>query len=559
MKRASADLNRKSPSERRGLVLVIVMIVVVLVSLAGFGFVAVMFTEHKAVRLRGEQLEIEQAIASAELLIGTEMRKSLHAPGGASPGISSTGGALVEGLGVEGSGLFDNPTMFQARSLIPGIEEPGVIRFTVISPRQPGGDAASTGSLGESPVRYGVEDESSRLNLAVLPEWERLAPGSGESALMKLPGMTEEIARSILDWIDADEQPRELGAESEYYSTLDPPYAPRNGIPESIEELLLVKGVTRKLLFGLDENRNGLIEESEAELGSDTASGEFAGSTIGWERFLTLYSRDLNTNFAGRPRIYVNDHDLPRLYLRLAEVEKSWGEFIILYRQHGPVSPTTSLPPAVETVSSLPPDLKAPPKFRIRSLLDLVDAKVLIPAVDSKPSVLVASPFTSSPETLGLTLPKLLDALTVDHRFLLEGAINVNSASAEVLGMIPGLPVEAIERIVSGQDRVSGTVADERKTPAWLWTENVLSRETFDKVLPFVTCRGTACRAQIVGYSSQSKLASRAEVVIDVSSPSPGRLYWKDLLIRGRGYEWGLIDPSLAEEEFPGMAQVAGN
>lgn len=554
MIRRQKNRHQAGESDRRGLVLVIVMIVVVLVSLAGFSFVAVMFTEHKAVRLRGQQLEIEQAIASAELLIGTELQKSLQSPVGTSGGSGAAGLSLVEG-----SGLFDNPTMFQARSLIPGIEESGVIKFSVISPRQSASEASSGGTFGESLVRYGVEDESSRLNLAVLPEWERLSPGSGEAALMKLPGMTEEIARAILDWIDTDDLPRDLGAESEYYSTLDPPYSPRNATPESIEELLLVKGVTRKLLFGLDENRNGLIEEHEAELASNSASGGSADSTIGWERLLTLYSRDLNTNSAGRPRIYINDHDLPRLFLRLSEVEKSWGEFIVLYRQHGPALPTTPLPPAAETVTSLPPDLKVPPRFRIRSLLELIDAKVLIPAVDSKPSVLVASPFTSSPETLGLMVPKLLDALTIEHRFMVEGAINLNTASTEVLGMIPGLPVEAIERIVSSQDRVSGAVADERKTPAWLWTENVLSREAFETVLPYVTCRGTACRAQIVGYSSQSKLASRAEVVIDVSTPSPSRLYWKDLLIRGRGYDWGLIDPSLAEEEFPGMAQVAGN
>ena len=45
------------------------------------------------------------------------------------------------------------------------------------------------------------------------------------------------------------------GAESDYYGSLSPPYAPRNGPPVTIEELLLVRGVTPQLLFGLDAAR----------------------------------------------------------------------------------------------------------------------------------------------------------------------------------------------------------------------------------------------------------------------------------------------------------------
>jgi len=56
MRRTNPNSNPGSHDERHGLVLIIVLIVVVMVSMAGFGFVAVMFTEHKAVRLRGEQL-----------------------------------------------------------------------------------------------------------------------------------------------------------------------------------------------------------------------------------------------------------------------------------------------------------------------------------------------------------------------------------------------------------------------------------------------------------------------------------------------------------------------
>ncbi len=44
---------------------------------------------------------------------------------------------------------------------------------------------------------------------------------------MGLPGMTVEIADAILDYIDADEEPRPYGAESEYYRSSLVPIEPR--------------------------------------------------------------------------------------------------------------------------------------------------------------------------------------------------------------------------------------------------------------------------------------------------------------------------------------------
>jgi general secretion pathway protein K len=44
------------------------------------------------------------------------------------------------------------------------------------------------------------------------------------------------------DWLDEDDGIRNLGAEDDYYLALDPPYLPRQGPFESVEELLLVRG-----------------------------------------------------------------------------------------------------------------------------------------------------------------------------------------------------------------------------------------------------------------------------------------------------------------------------
>ncbi len=60
----------------------------------------------------------------------------------------------------------------------------------------------------------------------------------------------DTIVDSIEDWRDADDLTRLHGAETDYYMSLPVPYKAKNADFESVEELLLVKGVTPELLYG---------------------------------------------------------------------------------------------------------------------------------------------------------------------------------------------------------------------------------------------------------------------------------------------------------------------
>jgi general secretion pathway protein K len=85
------------------------------------------------------------------------------------------------------------------------------------------------------------------------------------------------IVDSILDWIDTDDLHRLNGVESEYYQSLPNPYKAKNGRLDTLEELLLIKGMSPDILFGTKEK-------------------------IGLIRFVTIYSstRSLNINAAPR-------------------------------------------------------------------------------------------------------------------------------------------------------------------------------------------------------------------------------------------------------------------
>ena len=54
---------------------------------------------------------------------------------------------------------------------------------------------------------YGLTDEAGKINLN----------SASEEMLQKLPGMTAELAASIIDWRDEDSDVTTGGAESEYY------------------------------------------------------------------------------------------------------------------------------------------------------------------------------------------------------------------------------------------------------------------------------------------------------------------------------------------------------
>ncbi len=69
----------------------------------------------------------------------------------------------------------------------------------------------------------------------------------------------DKIVDSILDWRDPDDFRRLNGAENDYYQSLPEPYDCKNGNFDSVEELLLVKGVTSELFYG----RKGKQESEE--------------------------------------------------------------------------------------------------------------------------------------------------------------------------------------------------------------------------------------------------------------------------------------------------------
>jgi len=106
-----------------------------------------------------------------------------------------------------------------------------------------------------------VEDEAGKIPLNKLINGNEYNPEIKEILIRLLNqpefGLDErkvnEIVDSIKDWIDADNSTTGYGAETPYYASLDPPYEAKNAPLDCIEELLMIKGITKEIFYGTKE------------------------------------------------------------------------------------------------------------------------------------------------------------------------------------------------------------------------------------------------------------------------------------------------------------------
>jgi DNA uptake protein ComE-like DNA-binding protein len=504
---------------RNGMVLFIVVIVIAMLSLAGLSFVSMMSTENKAVHLRGDELRLEAVAGSGSQLIRSFVRQPYENRQAA-------------------GGIYNNPGVFQGVLVLDDETAGRRGRFSVISPNTDTGEVSG--------IRFGVQNESARLNLAVLPSWEAKKKGSGRDALTALPGMTQSMADAILDWVDVDDKTRQFGAESGYYAGLGVPYGPRNAEPSSLEELLLIRDVTRNLLFGRDTNLNYRIDDAEEQTTLSDFESAGSGNSLPWSSLLTVYSAEKNLTSGGKPRIDLNEKNLTKLDARLRKVfNKNQTGFIILYRQYGPYRGGEA--PRSRSKAIAKPDMKVAGEYRFTTVLDVIGAKVRIPVEPNRSSSsnanqqqptheVINSPFTTSQGSMRRYMARLVDNATVDRKKVIRGRINLNRAPQAVLEAVPGMDKAVAGQIAGSRSSDGFRGAQQRRLPTWPLTEGLVNLDKMKELLPYVTVGGDVYRAQVVGFFDDGGPFARAEIVVDATADPPRQVYYKDLRLLGRGY-----------------------
>jgi type II secretory pathway component PulK len=407
--------------------------------------------------------------------------------------------------------------------------------------------AVALTDAGSYEQRYGVIDEGGKLNINSLIALD----STGQllhDALMKLPSMTEDIADAIVDWVDADDDARASGAESSYYVSLSNSYKAKNGPLNSLDELLLVKGVTPYLLYGGDTNRNGVQDDGEQD------------NTRGWADYLTVYGRELNVDSTGTARIYLNGDDLDTLYKQL---QGAVGDDLAVYivatkvlgaKQVPQATGASSTPAVAATTDQLQAAVQAKiaatasSGTRIKSLTDLIGTQITLPVPDGAPkgtqAAVAASPL-NDPSKLNDLLPKLLDKTTVKQAIEMVPRINVNTAPREVLMSIPGIDDATADKIISQR---AGQVLSDPGTlsAAWLVTTSTITSAQYKAMEKYLTGSTMVFRVQAIGYfKGVDGPVARMEAVIDTNQGAPRFLMVRDLsdLENPRGFAPAAASP----------------
>jgi type II secretory pathway component PulK len=560
---------RPAGRKREGVVLLAVLVIVVVLTLAAYQLSELMMAEYRA---------------------ADSYKRSVQARALADSGVAYTAMVLANPEAFQstlGSNPYDNPGAFQAKLVHDSQFARQRGYFSVIAP--PDLDA------GQTAFRYGVTDECGKLNINALLKLD----SSGNQALrllMNLPNMTEEAANSILDWIDSDDETRSNGGENTYYTAQDTAaYQCKNGPLDTLEELLLVKGVTPALLFGNDRNRNGILDPDEDD-GAGTVD-------MGWSAYLTVFSREQNVDSAGQPRIFINDQDLNALYEKLnPKVGPDLATFIVAYRQYGPTQVNnsssgggsgqqgqsgangqqgqsgTSNPQGQSNGSSQQSSNTSTAVMAqsgqrlqrsqvssgggfsgsaggagggggggggggrpraIASLFELVNAYVSIPGQgQNAPATIYPSPLNDAGQQRDL-LPKLLDYCTTVRDAEIPARVNVNTAPAAVLDALPGMQEGDAQAILQKRPASGSSPDPIYQTPAWLVTEAGFPPQQMRTLERDLTARSQVYRVQVLGYFEGGGPSVRVEAVIDTNAGRPRVSYWRDLTELGRGFEVG--------------------
>jgi hypothetical protein len=552
----------RHPSGRRGFFLVLVLIVVAVATMAVYSFTELMLAYDDSAYLA---CDIVQARVNVES--GAEaVRLMLSQP---------------PETRIEYGGTYNNAQMFQAITVFTGVDGVTPSNFSILAP-----GLDEMGMLGG--LRFGLQNESARLNINTLTVLEKntealsavlaatAETGDDESSssiavslLMALPGMTEDISDAILDWLDEDDEMRPLGAESADYNTLNTPYSAANGPLQSVEELLLVRGVTPSLLFGADVNRNGVIDADEQQrfgIGIDTPGA------LGWAAYLTVQGAEANRRRDGQLRVNVNKDDLELLYDELSDAlgDETYASFIVAYRIAGQSTSTVAAiagggqdsggeqntdaaqdsrggqdtgggqtqsggPWTAELLEEF--DLTGGGGTSLTQILDLVDATVTVGQGDNARSY--TSPFPSDLISMALYMPALMDSLSTQDADLMPGRINLNECPAELLYGIPLLTEEVVQAILESREVESDDL--NRQFETWPLVEGIVTLDEMRQLVPLLTGGGDVYRAQIVGYFETNGISHRAEIIIDATSLNPKIVMWRDLSHLGRGFDLSVL------------------
>jgi hypothetical protein len=536
--RGLKDLDQSSPHrhpvQRPGMALLVVLVLVMMVSLSAYGFTWMMQNQYRLTRIQEDQAQARLAALSGIEWVSAILQQP-----------------AAERLKL--GDLTNNPAIFhqiQVEELPTSSanqQQLSAWRFSVLSPRSvETSDTAvrPQNSMQDSQVweavNLGLQSESAKIHLPTLAAWDAQFPGHARQVLSSLPGATEDGVQAWLNQLRQSSSGRLaqhqwaglwLGDDLNRNYRMDPiELWLRSGLPDAAFS---------------ESSRLDSQSQPVRATAQDYSSAKSQGHLLGWQQYLTWHSGERNQSMTGRPRIYLNQPDLRSLHRQLTEIwTAEWANFVIAYRQYGPVVRTASSDRASESsaraertpAASVPePNFAIPSAVSIRSPLELIGASIRVPSANSDGSgdagnSLIHSPFRDEITSASDYLRNLLDDVTVQAQTSIEGRIDISQAPLLVLLSVPGMQQELAEQIVQRRlaaQPVGRSLGDDqpesssRLTIAWLLEEGIVNLPKLVQLERYLTSRSDVYSCQIIGYKDNDHAVYRSSMIVDARTPQP--------------------------------------
>lgn len=434
------------------------------------------------------------------------------------------------------------------------LDDPVAYRFSIV---------ADDTTDDEDYIRIGIIDESAKLNLNTATQEQLLI------LVRSVIDNKEEvdpqlIVDAIIDWRDRDSKPNgeQPDTEGEYYKNLSKPYLIKNKPFDTVEELLLVKGVTGQILYGEDYDRNGLFTPNEGD-GDQSFPPDNGDDQLnrGLYPYLTVTSYENNVDNENRNRIYLfgpqqqvreqldelfeEDTQIVNHIITAIAVSRSRRRGSNNNQPNNNNQPQNNNPQNDgsnseenteenaeqgqenennENNSNNPQGSNQP-----QSTTRKIETPASLMRMRSAEGELIPSPIPL--EKLSVLMDRTTTLPAKQRR--IEGLINVNTAPSQVLQCIPGITDEQVASIIDIRQSV-GT--DDMLTSAWLVINEALDLDTYEKIAPYITARGQQFMIESLGYADHIGMVTRLQVIVDLAGPIAQTIYYRDLTRLGGHY-----------------------
>ncbi len=277
-----------------------------------------------------------------------------------------------------------------------------------------------------------------------------------EAQLSNLP-LTQEQIDSFLDWREAGQTPRTDGAKDEYYNGLSVPYNTREGRLQTVTELLQIKGWTPDVLYNVQTNT----------VNSGRTNNNEPVSPIFDLVSLDCYSGAYNPE--GNGKTNVNQANLTAQQL----------------------SQNAQIP--IQNATTIINSRNIQPNRQFVRLSQVIN----LPGIGGNQTV----------------LRSVLDRMTISPAVRVQGLININTATAEVLSVLPGLTEDIANQIV-----------DSRPTDGYKQLSEVLTvsgdMAFLTTAADTLTVTSQSFRVRVVGKAGRTTVSLEAIVTLTNSIPT---------------------------------------